>query len=100
MSARRSACCNKKSSSRYVDITANVAASKSMESSRQLAQMDAAELRDLTAALIVQLAEREAQITVHEQELKRKQLKIDQLMHEMATLKRWRYGRHSEQLDV
>ena len=71
-----------------------------MELSHRLAQMDAEELRNLTAALIVQLAEREAQITEREQELKHKQLKIDQLTHEMATLKRWRYGRHSEQLDA
>jgi transposase len=71
-----------------------------MELSRKLAQMDAEELRGLTATLIAQLAEREAQITEREKELKHKQLKIDQLMHEMATLKRWRYGRHSEQLDV
>jgi transposase len=78
-----------------------------MELSHRLAQMDAEELRNLTATLITQLsyreaqlAERDAQITEREKELKRKQLKIDQLTHEMATLKRWRYGRHSEQLDV
>jgi transposase len=78
-----------------------------MESLRELAQMDAEQLRGLTATLLAQLAERDAQlaerearISQREQELKHKQLKIDQLMHEMATLKRWRYGRHSEQLDV
>jgi transposase len=78
-----------------------------MESLRELAQMDAEQLRGLTATLLAQLAdrdaqlaEREARISQREQELKHKQLKIDQLMHEMATLKRWRYGRHSEQLDV
>ena len=85
-----------------------------MELPREWAQMDAEELRDLTAALIAQLAEREAQISERDaelsaraaqlarrdEELKRKQLKIEQLTHEMATLKRWRYGRHSEQLDA
>jgi transposase len=85
-----------------------------MELPRQLAQMDAEELRDLTATLIAQLAERDAQIRARDaelgaraaqlasrdEELKRRQLKIDQLTHEMATLKRWRYGRHSEQLDA
>jgi transposase len=92
-----------------------------MELPREWAQMDAQELRDLTATLIAQLAEREAQISERDaqisardmkltardeqlvprdEELKRKQLKIDQLTHEMATLKRWRYGRHSEQLDA
>lgn len=78
-----------------------------MELPREWAQMDAEKLRDLTATLISQLAERDARISDHEaqlarrdQELKRRQLKIDQLTHEMATLKRWQYGRHSEQLDA
>jgi transposase len=78
-----------------------------MELPRQWAQMDAEELRDLTATLIAQLAERDAQISerdarlaTRDEELKRKQLKIDQLTYEMATLRRWRYGRHSEQLDA
>lgn len=34
------------------------------------------------------------------EELKRKQLKIDQLTHEIATLNRWRYAKRSEQLDA
>jgi len=78
-----------------------------MELPRELAQMDAEKLRNLTATLIAQLAERDARISEHEtqlasrdKELQRKQLKIDQLTHEMATLKRWQYGRHSEQLDA
>lgn len=78
-----------------------------MELPRELAQMDAEKLRNLTATLIAQLAERDARISEHERqlasrdkELQRKQLKIDQLTHEMATLKRWQYGRHSEQLDA
>jgi transposase len=91
-----------------------MAGSKSMELPSELAQMDAEKLRDLTATLIAQLAERDAQINERDvelsaraaqlasrdEELKRKQLKIDQLTHEMATLKRWQYGRHSEQLDA
>jgi transposase len=85
-----------------------------MELPRHWASMDAEELRDLTATLIAQLAERDAQITdrdaqiterdarlaTRDEQLKRKQLKIDQLTYEMATLKRWRYGKHSEQLDA
>jgi transposase len=92
-----------------------------MELPRPWAQMNAEELRDLAATLFTQLAERDAQITELDaqisareaqisaqdaqlasraEELKRKQLKIDQLTHEMATLKRWRYGRQSEQLDA
>jgi len=99
-----------------------------MELPRQWAQMNAEQLRDLAATLISQLAERDARISQHDtqiserdaaisardaelsakeaqlasrnEELKHKQLKIDQLTHEMATLKRWQYGRRSEQLDA
>ncbi len=78
-----------------------------MELPREWAQMDARELRDLSATLFAQLAERDAELSAHkaqlaerDAELKRRQLKIEQLTHEMATLKRWQYGRHSEQLDA
>jgi transposase len=78
-----------------------------MELSRQLDKMNAVKLRNLTATLIEQLAERDAERSAHaaliaqrDAEIKAKQLKIDQLTHEMATLKRWRYDRRSEQLDV
>ena len=85
-----------------------------MELPREWAQMDAQELRDLTATLFAELTERraqlnkrdaelsarEAQLASRDEELKHKQLKIDQLTHEMATLKRWRYARRSEQLDA
>ena len=63
-----------------------------MELSRQLDKMDAAELRNLTATLLAELDSRD-------QELKAKQLKIDQLTHEMAILKRYRFDRRSEQMD-
>lgn len=63
-----------------------------MQLSRDLVQMNAQELRDLASSLITQ-------ITQKDQELKFKQLKIDQLTHEMAILKRWRFARRSEQLD-
>jgi transposase len=92
-----------------------------MELSRELTQMDADQLRNLTSTLLAELAERDVQISKQhaelsaqtaviasrdqaianrDQELKHKQLKIDQLTHEMATLRRYRFGRHSEQLDV
>jgi transposase len=63
-----------------------------MELSRQLDQMNAEELRNLTATLLAELASRD-------NELKAKQLKIDQLTHEMAILKRYRFDRRSEQMD-
>ena len=63
-----------------------------MQLPRNLAQMNAQELRDLATALLTQ-------VTQKDEELKFKQLRIDQLTHEMAILKRWRFGRRSEQLD-
>jgi transposase len=76
-----------------------MAGSKSMELSNQLAQMDAQELRNLTATLLTQLAEQKSLIASRDQELKAKQLKIDQLTHEMAILRRYRFDRKSEQMD-
>jgi transposase len=78
-----------------------------MELSRELAQMDPEALRKLTATLLAELTERDAalsakdaQLAHRDQELKAKQLKIDQLTHEMAVLKRWHFDRRSEQMDV
>src|SRR3569833_2842901 len=78
-----------------------------MELPRELAQMDADQLRALAVRLNGQLAERDNQLNAQEaeqirraEELKRKQLKIDQLTHEIATLNRWRYAKRSEQLDA
>ena len=85
-----------------------------MDLPHEWAQMDAGQLRDLSATLFErlqrqerQLAERDTQLSVREkqlarndEELKRKQLKIDQLTHEIATLNRWRYAKRSEQLDA
>src|SRR5512140_2426811 len=78
-----------------------------MELPRELAQMDADQLRALAVRLSGQLAERDNQLSAQDaelirraEELKRKQLKIDQLTHEIATLNRWRYAKRSEQIDA
>jgi transposase len=78
-----------------------------MELPPDMAQMDAQELRDLTATLFARLQQREtelnerdAKLSQRDEELKYKQLKIDQLTHEMAVLKRWRFAKRSEQLDA
>jgi transposase len=57
----------------------------------QLARMDAQQLREFAANLIETLASKD-------QELRYKQLKIEQLTHEMAVLKRWKFAARSEQL--
>ena len=46
------------------------------------------------------MAQHDQTITCQAQELDRRQLKIDQLTHEMAVLKRWKFGRHREHLDT
>jgi len=57
----------------------------------QLARMDAQQLREFAAGLIETLASKD-------HELRYKELKIEQLTHEMAVLKRWKFAAQSEQL--
>src|SRR5207247_1363382 len=57
----------------------------------QLTRMDAQQLRAFAAELIETLASKD-------RELRHKQLKIEQLTHEMALLKRWKFAARSEQL--
>jgi transposase len=57
----------------------------------QLAGMDAQQLREFAAGLI-------ERISRQDQELRYRQLKIDQLSHEMAVLRRWKFAARSEQL--
>ena len=57
----------------------------------QLTGMDAQQLREFAAGLIDRVARQD-------QELRNKQLKIEQLSHEMAVLKRWKFAARSEQL--
>jgi transposase len=56
----------------------------------QLAAMDAQQLREFAAGLLERIAR-------DGHELQHKQLKIDQLTHEMALLKRWKFAARSEQ---
>jgi len=73
---------------------------QAMHTADQLAQMDAESLRSLAAQLITEVT----QIRHDNVEIRRdntlKQLKIDQLTHEMATLKRWKFAGRSEQLNA
>ena len=56
-------------------------------------------LEQMTAELIAQVAQREQTIADKDVELKYRQAKIDQLTHEMAVLKRWKFWRCGERLD-
>lgn len=57
----------------------------------QLFRMDAQQLREFAADLIETLANKD-------RELRHRELKIEQLTHEMALLKRWKFAARSEQL--
>ena len=46
-----------------------------------------------------QIVQRDETIASKDREIKYRQAKIDQLTHEMAVLKRWKFGRSREQLD-
>ena len=54
-------------------------------------QLSNEELRELNAALLAELEQ-------HREAIKWRDLKIAQLTHEMATLKRWTFGKSSEQV--
>jgi transposase len=56
----------------------------------ELAAMDVEELRQLSASLLKDIEQKS-------QEIRWKDLKISQLTHEMAILKRWRFGRAAEE---
>jgi transposase len=62
-----------------------------MQVHEQLARMDAQQLREFATNLIETVVSKD-------RELQYKQLKIEQLTHEMAVLKRWKFAARSEQL--
>ena len=69
--------------------------------------LNAKQLREFACDLIAQIASRDQQIAGLDQTISSKdreivyrQAKIDQLTHEMAVLKRWKFGRSREQLDA
>ena len=86
-----------------------------------LSGLNAKQLREIARDLIVEIASRDQQIssfgqqiasldqtiasldqtiTSKDREIVYRQAKIDQLSHEMAVLKRWKFGRSREQLDA
>jgi len=64
-----------------------------MHTADQLARMDVEALRSLAAQLIAEVSDVRRDNTI-------KQLRIDQLTHEMAILKRWKFAARSEHLNV
>ena len=64
-----------------------------------LASLSAKELREMVTGLMTRITQRDETIASKNREIKYRQTKIDQLTHEMAVLKRWKFGRSREQLD-
>ena len=71
-----------------------------------LASLSALQLREMVTGLMARIGEHDRQIVQRDEtiaskdrEIKYRQAKIDQLTHEMAVLKRWKFGRSREQLD-
>lgn len=61
--------------------------------------LDAQALRDFTAGLLRQVEDMRGQLSAKDREIVYRQTRIDQLTHEMAVLKRYQFGKRSEQLD-
>ena len=68
-----------------------------------LSDLNAEQLRQLAAELIAKLAQQSQQhavvIAAKDSDIQYRQAKIDKLTHELSTLKRWKFGRSSEQLN-
>lgn len=78
-----------------------------MVDTQQLSGLNAQQLRELASSLIAQIAQRDQVIVQRDEIIARKdqdilyrQTRIDQLTHEMAVLKRWKFGKSREHLDV
>ena len=69
-----------------------------MNPAENLDDLSPQQLRELAATLRAQIQEQDAVIARHAQELRCRQTKIDQLTHELAIHKRWKFGKRSEQL--
>lgn len=71
-----------------------------MPSSPSLEHLDEQQLRALVHRLMGEVAARDGQLAQRDRVIDVKQTHIDQLTHELAMYKRWRYGKRSEQLNV
>ena len=65
---------------------------------QQLENLSAQQLRELTTELMAQITQREQAIASKDRELHYRQSKIDKLTHEIAVLKRNKFGKSGEQL--
>ncbi|MHB8949875.1 MAG: IS66 family transposase, partial [Rhodoferax sp.] len=71
-----------------------------VEALESLQNLNAEQLRELAAELIARVAQQSQIIAARDGDLLYRQAKIDKLTHELATLKRWKFGRSSELLNA
>src|SRR5450830_1329709 len=64
-----------------------------------LQNLNAEQLRCLAQELIARINEQSKTIAAKDSDILYRQAKIDKLTHELVTLKRWKFGRSSEQLN-
>jgi len=64
-----------------------------------LPNLNAEQLRELAQELIAKVIEQSKVIATKDSDILYRQAKIDKLTHELVTLKRWKFGRSSEQLN-
>ena len=65
-----------------------------------LPHLNAEQLRELSVELIAKIAQQSQMLAAQGSDILYRQAKIDKLTHELATLKRWKFGRSSEQLNA
>jgi len=65
-----------------------------------LQSLNAEQLRELVPELIAKIAQQSQIIAQRDSDIQYRQAKIDKLTHELATLKRWKFGRSSELLNA
>lgn len=65
-----------------------------------LSNLNAEQLRELAAELIAKVSQQSQMIAQRDSDILYRQTKIDKLTHELATLKRWKFGRSSELLNA
>ena len=70
-----------------------------LEAPELLSDLNAEQLRQLAQELIAKVAQQSQIIAQRDSDILYRQAKIDKLTHELATLKRWKFGRSSEQLN-
>ena len=65
-----------------------------------LPSLNAEQLRELAQELIAKITQQSQAIAAKDSDILYRQAKIDKLTHELATLKRWKFGRSSELLNA